>query len=200
MYYTTALTLFASFRWLVQQQNKTKIGSHRQRLCARLSQEPPVGHHLNFALGRNNGPLSQQFIQAELSSLEARASTLSQSQLSDQNAQLWGVILEDRTQRISKVGLLQPTAAEWLKQAAATKIQLQHFISQAYTPVNPEEKRHPETLNLQDQGKIINSEYWVKDDPRLNQWLSYPGVSVMLQRTQSVMDLLEEISTQAPLK
>ena len=112
-----------------------------------------------------------------------------------------GVILEDRNQRISKIGLLQPTAAEWLKQAAATKIQLQHFISQASTPANPEQRREcPEALNLQDQGKILKTEYWVKNDPRINRWLSYPGVSVMLQRTQSVIDLLEEISTQAPQK
>ena len=37
----------------------------------------------------------------------------------------------------------------------------------------------------------------MKDDPRIHPWFSYPGVSVMLQRTQSVVDLLEEINTQA---
>ena len=111
------------------------------------------------------------------------------------------MILKDKNHRISKVGLLQPTAAEWLKQAAATKTQLQHFISQASSPSHPEQRRQcPEALNLQAQGKILKTEYWVKNDPRINHWLSYPGVSVMLQRTQSVIDLLEEISTQAPQK
>jgi hypothetical protein len=53
---------------------------------------------------------------------------------------------------------MQPTAAEWLKQAEDTKMRLEHFISQTYTPVNPVENGQPEALNLQDQGKIINSE------------------------------------------
>ena len=93
---------------------------------------------------------------------------------------------------------MQPTAAEWLSQAEATKQILEHFIAQARTPVDPKVDAQPTTTKLQDQGRIINSGYWVKDDPRINQWLSYPGIPVMLQRTQSVLDLLEEVSNQAP--
>ena len=93
---------------------------------------------------------------------------------------------------------MQPTALEWLLPAEATKQILEHFIAQARTPVNPKVDAQPTTTKLQDQGRIINSEYWVKDDPRINQWLFYQGIPVMLQRTQSVLDLLEEISNQAP--
>ena len=69
MYDITSLTLYASFRWLSQKSDKTKKGGHRQKLCTSLAQEPRTSHQLNFALGGNNGPLSQQFMQAELSSL-----------------------------------------------------------------------------------------------------------------------------------
>jgi hypothetical protein len=156
---------------------------------------------MNFALGRDKGPLSQQFLQAELSSLELRASTLSETQLSDQNIELWGTIVKDRKDRISRVGTMQPTADEWLKQAAATKTQLQYFISQASsTPLQQQRQQCQETVNMQSLGLINNTEYWVKDDQRIQQWFSYPGVSVMLQRTQSVMDLLVEIDNQAVQK
>ena len=37
---TTALTLFASFKWLSQHPSKTKMGSRRQKLCTNLTQEP----------------------------------------------------------------------------------------------------------------------------------------------------------------
>ena len=87
---------------------------------------------------------------------------------------------------------------EWLSNVAATKKKLEYFIEQASPPTEPKDDGESLNAKLQAQGRIINSEYWVKDDPRINQWLSYPGMPVILQRTQTVRDLLEEIKTRPP--
>ena len=94
--------------------------------------------------------------------------------------------------------MMQPTTAEWLSNVATTKQKLEQLIEQASPPNEPKDDRESLDAKLQTQGRIINSEYWLKDDPRINQWLSYPGIPFILQRTQTVLDLLEEIKNQAP--
>ena len=65
MYDTTALVLYASYHWLKPVQSDPILGS-----------EHSTSHHLNFALGRESGPLPQKFMQGELAALEACATLL----------------------------------------------------------------------------------------------------------------------------
>ena len=92
---------------------------------------------------------------------------------------------------------MQPTDAMWFSEAATAKRKLEHFIQQTDSQNLPKEDIEPLASKLQAHGRIHTSDYWVKEDPRINHWATYPGMPVLLQRTQSVLDLIEEINNQA---
>ena len=93
---------------------------------------------------------------------------------------------------------MQPTDAMWFSEAATAKRKLEHFIQQTDSQNLPKEDIEPLASKLQAHGRIHTSDYWVKEDPRINHWATYPGMPILLQRTQTVQDLLEETKAQAP--
>ena len=96
------------------------------------------------------------------------------------------------------IGTMQPIDAKWLSDAATAKRKLEQFIEQAGPQNLPKDDGEPLDSKLEAQGRILNSDYWVNNDLRIIQWASYPGMPVILQRTQTVLDLLEDIKNQAP--
>ena len=114
-----------------------------------------------------------------------------QPNLSDTSTHLWASMQTDRKARIVRIGTLQPTDAAWFSEAATAKRKLEHFIQQTDSHNQPEDNKEPLASKLQAQGMIHASTYWVREDPRIDQWATYPGMPVLLQRAQTVQDLLE---------
>ena len=138
-------------------------------------------------------------MQSELSSLEAQASLLAmQPNLSDASTQLWASIQGDRNSRMNRIGTKQLIDATWFSEAKAAKGKLEHFIQQTESQNPSGDNIEPLSYKLQARRRIHDSAYWKREDPQISQWATYPGMPVLLQRTQTVQDLLEEIQPRPP--
>ena len=99
---------------------------------------------------------------------------------------------------MNRIGTKQLTDAAWFSEAKAAKGKLEHFIDQTESQNLPGDIIEPLSYKLQARRRIHASAYWEREDPRISQRATYPGMPVLLQRTQTVQDLLEEIQPRPP--